>query len=267
MGFGLRMSSKDVSVFLTKVIKEHNFNFYDPEETIFWYCYEHHLPFSTALHLFRQSETYQRSRSDPVPASVCQIQNEAELQAYLAHLRQQDNYIDYAATAYLEFQRLLTEAKQAIADLYSSDSGKTWSVEKISNGDIEHILYSGIPLDNHGNLQNSSFSLLAEHFAHKRFNRQHIDAIIKKKMSVNRFDLITLQFLIDALRHTELLPEERYVQYINETNRILIKCGMMELYPVNPYESFILICLLTDCPLAVYNDVYELSFEEQDASC
>ena len=37
---------------------------------------------------------------------------------------------------------------------------------------------------------------------------------------------------------------------------------MSEIYIVNPYECFILMCLLTDCPLAVFSEIWEKSYEE-----
>ena len=37
---------------------------------------------------------------------------------------------------------------------------------------------------------------------------------------------------------------------------------MSEIYIVNPYECFLLMCLLTDCPLAVFADIWEMSYEE-----
>ena len=37
---------------------------------------------------------------------------------------------------------------------------------------------------------------------------------------------------------------------------------MSEIYIVNPYECFLLMCLLTDCPLAVFSEIWEKSYEE-----
>ena len=39
---------------------------------------------------------------------------------------------------------------------------------------------------------------------------------------------------------------------------------MSEIYIVNPYECFLLMCLLTDCPLAVFADIWEMSYEDTD---
>ena len=43
---------------------------------------------------------------------------------------------------------------------------------------------------------------------------------------------------------------------------VLASCGMSEIHPANPHEAFILICILSDCPMAVYGDIWELSYEQ-----
>ena len=49
---------------------------------------------------------------------------------------------------------------------------------------------------------------------------------------------------------------------VDEIQDILLRCGMGEIYIVNPYECFLLMCLLTDCPLAVFSEIWEKSYEE-----
>ena len=48
LGFGLRMSTEDVSDFLTRVLREQDFDFHNPEEVIYWYCYKNHLGYYKA---------------------------------------------------------------------------------------------------------------------------------------------------------------------------------------------------------------------------
>jgi len=54
----------------------------------------------------------------------------------------------------------------------------------------------------------------------------------------------------------------RYIAFVDSTNEILNDCMMGELYVVNPYECFLLMCILSDCPLATYADVWEMSFDD-----
>ena len=113
-----------------------------------------------------------------------------------------------------------------------------------------------------GNLKKMSASILAKHFSQKRFSRQRITSIFNHKMLVERFDLITLKFFIISQEMDEEDPYIRYRQFLDQTNEILHRCGMGELYIVNPYECFLLMCLLTDCPLAAFADIWEMSYEE-----
>ncbi|MBQ1492381.1 MAG: hypothetical protein IIZ39_10515, partial [Blautia sp.] len=39
LGFGLRMTVEDVSDFLTRVLREQDFDVFNPDEVIYWYCY------------------------------------------------------------------------------------------------------------------------------------------------------------------------------------------------------------------------------------
>ena len=133
--------------------------------------------------------------------------------------------------------------------------------EDITPVDVENTLCSGIPKNNMGNLQKMSRSILSGQFQNKRMDRQRITRILSQRTKIGRFDLITLLFYIYAEEVEPDWPVERYLQYIDEINDILEQCGMLGIYPVNPYESFILMCLVTDGPLDVYSEVLEKSFE------
>ncbi len=39
---------------------------------------------------------------------------------------------------------------------------------------------------------------------------------------------------------------------------------MYRLYVVNPYETYILMCTLTEYPLVSYNDIWEYSYEVRE---
>ena len=109
------------------------------------------------------------------------------------------------------------------------------------------------------------------------------DTILKGGKSAMKFEVVTRQpeelsrQLMQQLRHgvTVLQAEGMYSEtprflLICVVNRhqvvrfqeILARCEMSEIYIVNPYECFLLMCLLTDCPLAVFSEIWEKSYEE-----
>ena len=76
---------------------------------------------------------------------------------------------------------------------------------------------------------------------------------------------LTVDNMVLAMRFR--FPEKKIIPgktmiFLDEIQEILARCGMGEIYIVNPYECFILMCLLTDCPLAVFSEIWEKSYEE-----
>ena len=56
--------------------------------------------------------------------------------------------------------------------------------------------------------------------------------------------------------------KQQCLQFIDEINEILTRCGMIMLYPVNPYESFILLCLLSPDPWDSFCEVWYQSYQD-----
>ena len=81
---------------------------------------------------------------------------------------------------------------------------------------------------------------------------------------MERFDLITLNFLIYA-QQVDAMPnaQRRYTHYIDDTNKLLNDCRMGPIYVTNPYECFILMCILSLSPLETYADVMEMSYHAE----
>ena len=274
LGFGLKMTADDVSDFLTRVLREQDYDFHNPEEVIYWYCYMKQLGYHKAEEYKKRYGALEPDGSYTEAAKVytgalC-LDTEDKLFQYLSYLKAgTDDPMSEKSMAFREFVRLLTEAKKIIADMYQGDEeekdrGKIWTVDDITDSDVEKVICSGIPVNKMGNLRKMSASILAKHFSQKRFSRQRINSILNHKFPVERFDLITLEFFIVSQKKQDEDPYVRYRYFLDEIQEVLHKCGMSEIYIVNPYECFLLMCLLTDCPLAVFADIWEMSYEEQE---
>lgn len=272
LGFGLRMSAEDVSDFLTRVLREQNFDFRSPEEVIFWYCYSKQLGYYRAqefLDAYKDLEPIAEYKGVwDIYAGNKVLETDEMLMQYLSYLKgDKNNPMSEKSQAFLEFTNLLEHAKEIIASMYQKDEeeykrDKVWKASDISASDVEKVICSGIPINGMGNLKKMSASILAKHFSQKRFSRQRITSILKHKLPVERFDLITLEFFIVSQEQAEEDPFARYKYFLDEIQQILKRCGMSEIYIVNPYECFLLMCMLTDCPLAVFADIWEMSYEE-----
>ena len=77
--------------------------------------------------------------------------------------------------------------------------------------------------------------------------------------------MITLSFYNHALNLSDdVKPIVRYRRFIESTDAILNTASMGALYVANPYECFILMCMLSDDPLGTYADVWERSYQTEE---
>lgn len=272
LGFGLGMEASEVKEFLLKVQRESDFDLTKPEEVIYWHCYRNHYGYSVAERLKDQYEKIPfsgrrmdlRECLDQLRCGQISLDREEGLWKYLYLLREGSQ--DSDQEAYRWFIRLMEHSRRIIARMYQRDveevrGTKRWRVQDISANDVEKVIFNGVPVDKMGNLKKMSASILSKHFAQKRLSRQRMNHLLNKKNPVERFDLITLEFFIISQEMEEAEPKERYRFFLREIQQILKECSMGEIYIVNPYECFILMCLLTDCPLAVFSEIWEMSYE------
>lgn len=272
LGFGLNMTDKDVSEFLTKVLKEQDFRFEIPEEVVFWHCFHRGLQYSKAAELLEyyekadaleSIETNQRFWENVQDMLPVYLSNESKLREYLIFLRNQNFKVREAG--FTEFEKLYERAVDASTQIIKEENKQSGNIKKQASAyDIENILYGGILKTESKNLPPASGSVLSGHFYNMRLSRQRISRLLRRDVEPSRFDIFTLLFLIYAATVDPEWPVSRYIKFVDEANDILGRCRMMGIYPVNPYECFVLMCLLTDEPLTVYNDVWEMSYDTEE---
>ena len=226
------------------------------------------------------------------------IQDDAALFAFLSGLKSSDNRSSFSVTARRCFDELFDRARELAARLYNREEEERFGEEMrhyqamlldnerlseaevreriarkreqkkvyknidITESDLEHIISSAIPVDRHGNLTPGKASRLNDQFAGKRFRRQHMSDILCGRAEVTRFDLITLNFFIYSQTLEEYQnAKARFLSFAEVTNQLLDRCFLGELCFSNPYECFVLMCILSEDPLGTYADVWELSYE------
>lgn len=231
--------------------------------------------------------------------SMHSIHDDATLIAHLAKLKATENMSAMSFTAKKCFDSLYDEARELIAKMYNAyedteyeeavqeyihrlsfndrlfdsekqkrieqfrSKKKVFSKDDITESDIEHIICAAIPTDRHGNLTPSKTSKLNEQFAGRRFSRQRIGDILSGKTEVTRFELITLNFFVFTQKVDEYPdPKARYLKFHETTDEMLERCFLGKIYIQNPYECFVLMCILSDDPLGTYADVWELSYHQ-----
>lgn len=239
------------------------------------------------------------SKTVLVRSHLFTVKTEEDLMYYLSVLKRDKKNSRMSVSASMNFNELYNKARLLVANLKNQMEDETFSREMyaykqtlsrdprlsdeeicariskkqasrhyytpkdITEGDIEKVICSAVPTDKHGNLVPAKTSSLNRAFYGKRFSRQHIHDVLNGRIEIDRFDLITLNFFIYSQSGDVYINNlSRFNAFMESTNWILAECSMGELYVTNPYESFVLMCMLTDEPLTTYADVLELSYIE-----
>ena len=134
-----------------------------------------------------------------------------------------------------------------------------YTADDIGPADIEDVILSAVPKDKNGNLVSLRNSSLEKQFFGKRLTRQRLADIVTENNQITRYDLLTLYFFVYS-QTSKAKKKERYLAFIDTANRMLSDCCLGPVYVANPYECFLLICLLSDDPFGTYADVWELSY-------
>ena len=136
---------------------------------------------------------------------------------------------------------------------------RIFTADDVSPADFENVILSAVPKDKNGNLVSLKNSSLEKQFLGKRLSRQRLADIISGNNPITRYDLLTLLFFNHSQSGTEN-AKDRYLAFVDSANHMLNDCNMGPVYVANPYECFLLMCLLSEDPLGTYADVCELSY-------
>ena len=297
LGFGLSMSAEDVNRFLSEALHEAALNPRDPFEILCKYCFDHSYEYRRFEQLWTawlQMKPHGQGLEQLQQAQV--TQEDVRLLASLAPMKSAEGTSKLADTTFDVFMKLYDKARNVIADSYNRESEeenelylrelrekldrddrlfeedkqkrlrraeqacKLWRKDDITESDLEHVLYSAVSQHPYGQPPLAEKAILSGQFAEKRFSRRHLSEVLRRYIGVERFDLMTVNFLIHA-GETDRLPDakKRYIHFIETTNEALRACSMGPLNIAHPYECFVLICILSDTPLETYADVMELN--------
>jgi len=208
---------------------------------------------------FRQSVT-SREQFDRLYRQTCEwvagVLNEMDESDSSVDAERLQDRLDHTDRYYdFEKQEILAERKGRKAALTAAE---------ITPADVERVIMASVPKDRNGNLLPMKSSTLNAVFSGTRLSRQHISEILAGRAPITRNDLLTLSFFAFAGSADEYeSAPARYFAFVESTNRVLKDSDMGEIYLVNPYEIFIVMCMLSDDPVGTFSDVWERSYEDE----
>lgn len=257
LGFGLSMTGDEVDMFLKKALGTQSIRCGDPFERLCSYCYSKGYSYDRFRILYDAC-----TAGGSIPPEF--PDEDREITERMHDVKEQEA-TGHEKRAREIFDSLYEKASRAAARMLErqDDDG-----EEYGAGLIERVLLSGVPKEKTGNLTSAAKSSLASIFSYRRPNRQRFWTIKKGSASPDRFDIITLNFLLFSETGDSGAEDEskrrvrRFDDFVNSCNDLLGQCGFGNIYVVNPYECFILMCILSDNPICTYSEVFEKSYEK-----
>ncbi len=265
MGFGLYMSEEDVSAFLTKALHESLPDADDAREAICLYCYRHGYRFAKYRQLMdlygrMDGEADLRLIAETQPSGRAQsqivIREDAELLSHLLDVDRRGGPTRRRRRTAETFTELYGKTESCLRDpaVCSFDGPRS----------LERVLNAGVPLGSHGNLVPERAALSSLGFARRRISRQRIHRLLNGVQAPNRYDLLTLYFFLTCCR-TQDAENRRAVLdgFISGADEMLAECGFGGIYAADPFDAFLVLCVLSCDPMGTYSDVMEAAYTKE----
>ena len=275
LGFGMAMTTSEVNDFLTKGICEQKLNPKDPLEVICRYCYTNRLGYydfcelmteylalEPGMHSYNAAED---GMTGELYLSVQELETKKDLMEYLSHIKDASGVSRYSRTLKRKFLELYDEARLLIAKTRGHSD-----VDSITITDVERTIFAGVPINESSQNLVKEAECKLDVLYGKRLSRMRLGRILGRNASglqeteINRYDLITLNFFIHAQK-ADIYPSvrDRFDAFYRQTNSMLRECFMHEMIIQNPFENFILSCMLTEDPLDTFENVWEKSYRKK----
>ena len=269
LGFGLYMTVEDVNAFLTKALHSASLDPDDPTEAICLYCYQHEYKFAKYLQLKSLYDVMDTTVEKALIAehqplnrleSLQIIEEDAALLIHLLERKGKEGLTPIKSRAADAFRQLYVQAHQTVSQQEERSSQRITGPRA-----LEKVLSAAVPVDANGNLVRESKTQTYAEFARKRITRQRLHRILSGAQLPSRYDLLTLKFYLLSNSLIGLNDrKEAMSRFIQEANGLLSSCGFGGIYPADPFDAFLLLCMLTCDPLGSYSDVMEAAYTQNE---
>ena len=105
-------------------------------------------------------------------------------------------------------------------------------------------------------------TILPKEITRNLLMKDRLDDLLARKKPVERKDLVFLRFYVFCmkLQKQEKYNSSDYLDFLDECNSMLARCGMAKLYPANRFENLILLSLVSSNPFEMFESIIDASF-------
>ena len=194
------------------------------------------------------------------------------------------NFAGYSQTAYNEFMILYDKAikKSKLPNI----NGGTYELVQVTNSEqLARAMYEFVPRvtykrqKNNKTIYSNDFIPISNGEAGQKSKKiqttalpkeitmnmlvsDRLEDLRKERKPVTRKDLVFMKFYVFSRESEEKgsYTSSDYLDFIDECNAMLVRCGMSRLYPANRFENLIMLSLLSSIPFEMFENIIEYSF-------
>ncbi len=296
LSFALHMKAKEMKKFLTDVLAEQTYNYRDPEEIIALYC-QSNESINTYGDYLRIKQRFNDAVKASKPNMEQLINNYTEfaVTSFENSIKTEDDLVDflvinipnfagYSQTAYNEFMILYDKAikKSKLPNI----NGGTYELVQVTNSEqLARAMYEFVPRvtykrqKNNKTIYSNDFIPISNGEAGQKSKKiqttalpkeitmnmlvsDRLEDLRKERKPVTRKDLVFMKFYVFSRESEEKgsYTSSDYLDFIDECNAMLVRCGMSRLYPANRFENLIMLSLLSSIPFEMFENIIEYSF-------
>ena len=295
--FGFNLGEDDVEILLTDAIGQESFNFRNYKEAIYYWCLHKDLGYSGVQRLLRKYESEEfrpdsyigenpyRSETRWYGESLKKIEEEKRFEQYLLEFKSKDLDPKKRETSRKILNEVLNKAYYEISperraivkewkekryglDVWNKSQKQEADklkkrIQSLKIGPFIAVLQEEIKKGSEGTENMELLSSLLPHMWKEKSLQEKMNGDIR----IKREDILTGVFLTYAHQLEENLEkmcqEEkdysiRVETFIDDVEGYLEQCGMGKYYMVNPYEMFLVLCLLHEKPYSFFMGIWKL---------
>ena len=296
VSFALHMDSGETRKFLTDVLAEQTYNYRDPDEIIAFYCQSNECVnsyghFLRIKRMFSEAVEASEPNLDKPIGNYTEFARESFENTILSEndligflVANIPNFAGYSQTAYNEFMILYEKAMQKSSIYQIGDEShkliRVTNSEQLAKAMLEFVPRATFEREKNGKtVYSSDFISISNGEAGQKSKKaqttslpkeitmnmlvsDRLDDLRSEKKPVTRKDLVFLKFYVFSrdLEEKQKYSQDDYLDFIDECNAMLIRCGMSRLYPANRFENLILLSLLSSRPFDMFGNIIEYSF-------
>lgn len=274
--FGLNMDEEQASYMLTGVLRKADFNVRDYREAIYYYCLRYNLQYAGVVHWL---DVYDKLPETSAVKDEKDWTGTITLQKKLSEIglkKDDEKFLGYLAELKtfesnrkksLNCARVERQILSELEDSISEEKSDTF-FRKNQAVDLE-LIEEFLLMKDLGEVEISP--AMIQLMEERIITFPYFSAVsLKKKVvdrttSVKREDVLMSAFLLctcgldmEANEDTEGCYAERKADFVYEANRRLEECGFGALYLLNPFELFLVSCLLQKRPLDYFLAAWRL---------